>query len=199
MRYAIEERQEEVIPALSNGVHSNLKILYRLRSASKICSHKDINALLIKHNFYDSDKNAKGIFTNDFEPKVINNDKVITDYFTGLMWHQSGSIDQLDWIKGIDWINELNTQEYAGYVDWRMPTVEEAASLLRQREINMPQFIDPGFSSLQENIWTCDSCDVHRHWNLLDTAWYVDYADGYVRTHYTCCGCYIRPVRSCKQ
>ncbi len=61
-----------------------------------------------------------------------------------------------------------------------MPTVEEAASLLRQREINMPQFIDPGFIGLQENVWTCDNCNVHRYENLLDTVWYVDYADGYV-------------------
>ena len=108
--------------------------------------------MLMKHNFYDSDKNDKGIFTNNFEPKVINNKIVITDYFTGLMWHQSGSIDQLDWIKGMDWINELNNRESAGYGDWRMPTAEEAASLLRQRGVNMPQCIDPDFSCQQENL-----------------------------------------------
>ncbi len=197
MRYAIKKRLVEVVPTLLNGVHSNLKVLCRLRSTAQNCSQKDINALLIKHNLYDSDKNAKGIFTNDFEPKVINSDKVITDYFTGLMWHQSGSIDQLEWIKGVDWINELNTRKYAGHVDWRMPTVEEAASLLRQREINMPQYIDPGFSCRQENIWTCDSYEVSLDWNLLDVAWYVDYTDGYISRHYTCCGHYIRPVRSC--
>jgi hypothetical protein len=199
MRHVIDESPVEVISPSLNGVRSHLKVTYSLRSTAKNCSQNDINAILIKHNFYDSEKNAKGIFNNDFEQKVINNDKVITDYHTGLMWHQSGSNDQLKWIKGMDWINELNTHKYAGYVDWRMPTVEEAASLLGQREIGMPQFIDTGFSCLQENVWTCDSCDVHYHENLLDTAWYVDYADGYVRTHYTCCGCYIRPVRSCKQ
>ena len=198
MRHAIKERLVEVVPPSSNGVHSNLKVLYCLRSTTKNCSQKDINTMLMKHNFYDSDKNPKGIFTNDFEPKVINNDKVITDYYTGLMWHQSGSIDQLEWIKRVDWIDELNTREYAGYVDWRMPTVEEAASLLRQREINMSQFIDPGFSCLQENIWTCDNYEVSLDWNLLDVAWYVDYTDGYISKHYTCCGHYIRPVRSCK-
>jgi hypothetical protein len=198
MRYAIEGKTVEIPTHSSNGVYSTLKVLYSLRSIAKNCSQEDINTMLIKHNFYDNDKNAKGTFTNDFEPKVIYNDKVITDYYTGLMWHQSGSIEQLEWNKGIDWINVLNTQEYAGYADWRMPTVEEAASLLKQREINMPQFIDPDFSCLQKNIWTCDSYEVSLDWNQLDVAWHVDYTDGYISKHYTCCGHYIRPVRSCK-
>lgn len=197
MRHAIDEKSVEVVLPPSNGVHSNLKVLYSLRSIAKNCSQKDINAMLIKHDFYDSDKNANGNFTNDFGTKVINNDKVITDHYTGLMWHQSGSIGQLEWTKGVDWIDELNTREYAGYVDWRMPTVDEAASLLRQKEINMPQFINPDFSCLQENIWTCDSYEVSLDWNQLDVAWYVDYTDGYISKHYTCCGHYIRPVRSC--
>lgn len=198
MRHAIDEKSVEVVLPPSNGVHSNLKVLYSLRSIAKNCSQKDINAMLIKHDFYDSDKNANGNFTNDFGTKVINNDKVITDHYTGLMWHQSGSIDQLEWTKGVDWIDELNTREYAGYVDWRMPTVDEAASLLRQKEINMPQFINPDFSCLQENTWTCDSYEVSLDWNQLDVAWYVDYTDGYISKHYTCCGHYIRPVRTCK-
>ncbi|MGR3293417.1 MAG: hypothetical protein ACUZ9M_05285 [Candidatus Scalindua sp.] len=111
MRYAIEERLVEVVPPSSNGVHSSLKVLYSLRSTAKNCSQNDINAMIIKHDFYDSDKNANGNFTNDFGTRVINNDKVITDHYTGLMWHQSGSIDQLEWTKGVDWIDELNTRD----------------------------------------------------------------------------------------
>lgn len=198
MRHAILGKTVEVSPPSPNGVHGSLKVLYNLRSSAKNCIQEDINAMLINHNFYDNDKNTKGIFTNDFEKKVINNDKVITDYFTGLMWHQSGSIRQLEWMKGVGWIDELNTREYAGYVDWRMPTVEEAASLLTQREINMSQCIDSGFSGLQEDIWTCDSYKMSLDWNQLDVAWYVNYADGYISKHYTYCGHYIRPVRSCK-
>ena len=76
MRYAIEGKAVEIPTHSSNGVYSTLKVLYSLRSIAKNCSQEDINAMLIKHNFYDNDKNAKGTFTNDFEPKVINNDKV---------------------------------------------------------------------------------------------------------------------------
>jgi serine/threonine-protein kinase len=73
-------------------------------------------------------------------------------------------------MKGMDWIHELNTRKYAGYVDWRMPTMEEASSLLRQREIHMSLCIDLGFSCRQENIWTCDSYEVSLDWNQLDVA-----------------------------
>ncbi|MHC4139645.1 MAG: Lcl C-terminal domain-containing protein [Planctomycetota bacterium] len=198
MRHAIQKNLVEAVPPSLNMVRSHLKELYSLRSTAKKCSQKDINAMLIKHNFYDSNLNTQGVFINKFEPIVINDDKVITDYYTGLMWHQSGSIEQLEWIKGVDWISELNFQKYAGYVDWRMPTVEEAASLLRRREASMPQFVDPGFSCLLENIWTRDSYEVNPDWFKLDVVWYVDYTDGYVSKHYACCGHYIRPVRSCK-
>lgn len=123
MRHVIVEYPVVVIPSSLNGVRYNLKVLYSQRSTAKICNQNDINAILVKHNFFDNDKNANGTFNNDFEPKVISNYKVITDYYTGLMWHQSGSIEQTEWIKGMDWINELNRQEYAGYIDWRMPTM----------------------------------------------------------------------------
>lgn len=75
MRYAIEEKPIVVAPPSSNVVHRYLNVLYCLRSTAKNCSRKDIIAMLIKHNFYDSDKNNKGIFTNNLEQKVINNNK----------------------------------------------------------------------------------------------------------------------------
>ena len=87
MSHAFEEKLIGVVSFSTNGRYSHLKVLYGLRSIAKNYIQKDINVMLMKHNFRDSDKNAEGIFTNDFQLKVINNDKVITDYFTGLMWH----------------------------------------------------------------------------------------------------------------
>ncbi len=199
MKNAIKESLVEVVSPSLNMERSHLKELYSLRSTAKNCSQKDINVMLKKHNFYDNEQNTQGVFINAFEPIVINNDKVITDYYTGLMWHQSGSIEQLEWIRGADWISRLNIQKYAGYGDWRIPTVEEATSLLRRREASMPQYIDPGFSCTQESIWTRDSYELHPDWFKLDIMWYVDYTDGYVSKHFGSCGHYIRPVRSCKQ
>ncbi|MCP5007770.1 MAG: hypothetical protein GY941_28110 [Planctomycetes bacterium] len=50
-----------------------------------------------KYNFYDRFDNKTGDFDNDYELKVIGGDKVVIDHATGLMWHQSGSNQCINW------------------------------------------------------------------------------------------------------
>lgn len=104
------------------------------------------------------------------------------------MWHQSGSEESIDWYKGKNWLQELNRNGYAGFFDWRMPTVEEAASLLKKREINMDLFLDNSFSNLQNSIWTCD-------YNGIYDAWRANFKNGNISLKSTDCKSYIRPVR----
>lgn len=67
---------------------------------------------------------------HDYVLKVIHNEKVVIDHASNLMWHQSGSTNGMNWENAHRWIERLNTKGYAGYHDWRLPTVEEATSLL---------------------------------------------------------------------
>lgn len=125
---------------------------------------------------------------HDYEEKVINGDKVVIDSATGLMWHQSGSKNFIKQRYAIEWVRSLNQQKYAGYNDWRFPTVEEAASLLASDKVN-DRYIDPVFDGKQEWIWTGDSHD-------LDNAWSTDFVGGGVLTCNIDDGSYVRPVRS---
>ena len=68
--------------------------------------------------------------SHDYKVETINGEKVVIDHVTGLMWHQSGSRLHMNWAKAKQWIKDLNSSEYAGYNDWRLPTVEETVSLL---------------------------------------------------------------------
>jgi Protein of unknown function (DUF1566). len=176
---------------LINGPHHNQKALVNLRKFPKNCSKDDIKSMLMKYNFYDCGRNEKGNFDNDLKSKTINNNKVIISHSTGLMWHQSGSIEPMEWYNEDEWISELNGNAYAGYSDWSLPTVEEAASLLKARESNMDLFIDPYFSNQQANIWTCDSHGMYLTWK-------VRFTYGHVYLQYASCDIYFRPVRSCK-
>jgi len=99
---------------------------------------------------------------HDYNPEIIRGGVVVIDNATGLMWHQSGSDNEMSWYEAKEWVQELNEGSwenrggYAGYQDWRLPTVEEAASLLESSEKYVGLSIDPVFSRKQIVFWTGD-------------------------------------------
>jgi hypothetical protein len=93
-----------------------------------------------------------------------------------------------------EWVRSLNSRGYAGHQDWRLPTVDEAASLLESSEKNGDLYIDPIFSKKQRYIWTGDKFEKK---DGSEAAWFVGFGSGGVgwnsiRSY----GNYVRPVRS---
>lgn len=129
---------------------------------------------------------------HDYVLKIIGDDKVVIDHATELMWHQSGSTYGMNWEKAKRWVKLLNKRGYAGYYDWRLPTVEEAASLLDSSK-NNDRFVDPLFDKTQGWIWTGDN------YYRLDAAWRVDFFSGLVDWDiYYYAFYHVRPVRAMK-
>ncbi|GAX61547.1 hypothetical protein SCALIN_C24_0046 [Candidatus Scalindua japonica] len=126
---------------------------------------------------------------HDYEQKTINESKVIIDHTTELMWHQSGSKDYINLKKAIKWIKKANQKNYAGYNDWRLPTLEEASSLLEQKMVNN-NFINPVFDKKQWGMWTGDKCG-------RSNAWIVIFVNGTMnQSHVGSAATFVRPVRS---
>ena len=84
-----------------------------------------------------------------------NGDGTVTDKETKLMWNQTDAYQDTskwsNWFMAEDYIKSLNTKKFAGYIDWRMPTLEEAESLYDEdvhiRDMDRFEiFIDPTFS-----------------------------------------------------
>ena len=98
--------------------------------------------------------------------KVINDDKVVIDHATGLMWHQNGSDNYMKRNAAKQWVRGLNSRGHAGYSDWRLPTVEEVASLLEPSEKDGGLYIDPIFSNRQEWIWSGDEYGSEGAWGV---------------------------------
>jgi hypothetical protein len=94
---------------------------------------------------------------HQYELRSIVYDEVVVDNTTGLMWHQNGSERFKDKDKISEWIYNLNLNGYAGYKDWRLPTVEEAASLLEPNQNFSDMYVDNVFDKKQPWIWTGDS------------------------------------------
>ncbi|GAG83554.1 unnamed protein product, partial [marine sediment metagenome] len=124
-----------------------------LRTESKKLIEKDIKKMLARYDFYDDNLNWRGSFANDF---VDNGDGTITDKATGLMWQKSGSSRAKGWKRAQRYVKGLNKDVFAGYSDWRWPTIEELASLVEREKVNGVH-IDPVFDSKQKTCWSADS------------------------------------------
>lgn len=107
--------------------------------------------------FFDiyENKEGKGFF-HLYEQDEQKGAKIVIDHATGLMWQQSGSPESGNYADAERYISELNGQKFAGYNDWRLPTLEEAMSLMEPTQKNGNLFIDPVFDKTQRYIWTAD-------------------------------------------
>jgi serine/threonine protein kinase len=168
-----------------------LAAMIKLRSQFKDLPVEDVKNMLINRGFFEKYYNKSGDFKNHFEVEAVNTDKIVKDLATGLIWHQSGSEDYMKYGKTARWIAELNQKGYAGFSDWRLPTVEEAASLLEKEESLIGLFIDPVFSREQRYIWTGDTFGKFK-------AWAVDFFSGDVTKVELKTNAYVRPVRKMK-
>ena len=151
---------------------------YTLRSeALDNLSTEVVKSMLVEKRFYDAIYNptAKSI-ENQYEQLVINNAKVVVDYATGLIWQQNGSANSMTFGQTPDYIKHLNAVRYAGYSDWRLPTLEEAMSLLESTRRNGSLYIDTVFDTTQQWIWTSDKDNAVR-------VWYVFFSNGSCYRH----------------
>jgi S1-C subfamily serine protease len=125
--------------------------------------------MLGKYDFFEKHRNDTGAFVNDF---VDNKDDTVTDKATGLMWQKSGSSSSLENRGAKEYIKKLNRQRFAGHSDWRMPTVEELASLLGLNK-KSGVHIAPVFDHKRTICWTVDKYDT-------TSAWIINFKQGII-------------------
>ena len=94
-----------VIPITSaTGGSKTLRSYYKDLSVAEVQSMSNVSI---------SSKNEDGFcgystINHDYNLKAIKGDKVVVDNATGLMWHQSGSDDEIIWNKAMKWMKKLN-------------------------------------------------------------------------------------------
>lgn len=89
---------------------------------------KDFRALSLNLSVKDTYLRPIRNVKNQFEDRG----SVIFDRATGLTWQRSGSSEVLSYQDAQMYVNTLNIQQFAGYTDWRLPTIEELLSLLKK-------------------------------------------------------------------
>ncbi|MBD3339075.1 MAG: DUF1566 domain-containing protein, partial [Candidatus Lokiarchaeota archaeon] len=149
----------------------------QLRDIATELSTDEINRIIIgiEHEYY--------LIT-------IEGDEIVIDFKSGLMWQHGGSSNYMNYENARKWVDELKVKGYAGYCDWRLPTLEEAMNLMALHKNRDNLYIDPIFSTNQDWIWTADP------YKGKYRQWVVDFESG-------CCGwdkldlyAYVRAVRS---
>jgi len=100
---------------------------------------------------------------------------ILVDTQTGLMWKKADSYHELkkglNWYEAMEYVDKANAEKFAGYNDWRLPTLKELRGIWDSRRpieskdgeaIGLPGVFQEGGSYY---VWTADE-------RSLDNAWY---------------------------
>lgn len=175
------------LPAASEHVFTGDTVLLPSQPDFVIINDDQIAGVLKKWNFFDSEYNPSGRFDNSF---VRTTDPaVIVDQRTSLMWQRDGL--DINSIRAMQRnIEDLNKKSFAGFSDWRLPSMEEAMSLMEPEKNSKDVFLQPCFSKEQPFIFVAAQRKPGGYW-------FVDYKQG--RAFWssgTIPGGFGRPVRT---
>lgn len=131
-------------------------------------------ALLIrKRGYFETNMNPGGhglahqyIQTQD----TILGQDLVEDRATGLVWQRCGSTEPMTYADAKQFVHDLTNASEAG--DWRLPTLDEAMSLMEARVQSNDLHIAVLFDSSQSAIWTSDG-------TTALGVWIVNYEFGY--------------------
>ncbi len=159
----LPENQPATLRARAESTGSGL-----FRVNGRDLSISDVQAMLKRHRLhstcavYNADFcNPQGDFPNRF--RMCGSDAVC-DEAAGLMWQKEGSKDPMTLGRAGAYIRELNRTAFAGFQDWRLPTLEELLSLMEGSWRNGDLFIDPAFHPAQRSCWSADTLGEDRAW-----------------------------------
>ncbi len=185
-----DNKYNEGIYRIAKTINPMLTLLHYKPAQLSIA---DVYEMIRKHGFYDSDRNpaGRGIF-HRYKELYREGKKLVFDETTNLVWQQGGSPEEIQFEAAKEYVAKLNKGKFAGFNDWRLPTLEEAMSLMEPEEKRVDLYIDPKFDRTQKYIWTCDPAS-----GSSDVMWVVDFDFGYCYDYgYSNFNDYVRAVRS---
>jgi len=122
-----------------------------------------------------------------------NGDRTITDRLTGLVWTDDANPAgaPLSWQAALDYIKSLNSRNHLGHGDWRLPNVNELASLVNG-QANLVEWLQAGgfHHLLVDYYWSSTT-----YASYAANAWSVGIYGGIVAGHDKADGFYVWPVR----
>ncbi|WP_207679858.1 DUF1566 domain-containing protein [Desulfonema magnum] len=159
----LQDRQKRKIPepiSSPKSAQSTEKIEHPGKIVGSLPVKTGKNRIHSTHLYEQNLKNIwSGPFTNnDF---IDNGYNTVTDRVTGLMWQKRGSPKPIKLAQVKTYIEKLNDECFAGYSDWRVPSLEELGTLLTHNKESRNKglfayFIDPIFCQKKTSFWASD-------------------------------------------
>jgi len=116
-----------------------------------------------------------------------NSTGIVSDASIGLRWQDNNISNTMTWQSAIDTCEALSL---GGFSDWRLPNVNELASLVDDTRINPA--INTVFQNTASNLyWSSTS-----YAGLLNVAWVVYFNSGYQYKYFKDSNYYVRCVRA---
>jgi len=161
------------VPEASPVTARTESVVPRLRREFSSLDEGEITAMLMARNLFDAERNPGGDFRHQYETIDVAGLRLIHDRATGMVWTRQQNPVRMNLEKSRQWIESLNRVGYGNIRSWRLPTVEEAASLLQKDTNGKKNFLDDVFGKDVRAIWTGD--------RLGESAsWIVDFQDGMI-------------------
>ena len=163
---AAKEDRGEALPSLGETGYNGTRVMFQAEDTT--LDDGQVKQIITHWNFFDSKLNPQGSYANFLAD--VGNETVVVDEKTGLMW-QCGGLDLCSIRNMKRAIEQINSDGFAGYHDWRMPIVEEAMSLMEAVPNNKGVYLHPCFSKEQPFIFVASRRKPTGYW-------FVDYMQG---------------------
>ncbi len=149
-------------------------VVFLLRHECKALDEGEVSEMLKAKNIFDAERNPGGDFQHEYTTNNVAGLLLIFDRATNLVWTQQQNSVKMNLLKSMQWIESLNNVGYGGVGKWRLPSVEEAASLLKKNTDDGKLFLDAVFGGDIKVIWTGDSFKGSE-------SWVVDFQKGMIK------------------
>ncbi len=137
------------------------KQVVKLRRKPEIIDKNYLKEIIRKYDFFEKKYNPEGMFRSCFTQTAA--DGTVLDIATGIRWMLAGS-DICSYRQLQKWLKQVNKVRFAGFNDWRLPTAEEAMSLLKGEKSQQGSYIHSCFTYQQGYIYTADRRKPGGHW-----------------------------------
>lgn len=158
----MQEERDKYILAANKSLESYREQQIRNENYTSVT---EVNKMIKQKGYFDLERNysGKGV-PNNFTVKMRNGRKVIFDRKTGLTWQQAGSDVPMTFNDALNWIDALNKSRFAGYQNWRLPSLEEAMTLMEPETNQFGLNIYDEFDRQQMWFWTSDKENAKAAW-----------------------------------